>query len=271
MSRAAKQYAAGKFDVRVPVKGSDEVAELAQAFNNMANSLATVEDQRRSFLANVSHDLRTPMTTIAGFIDGILDGTVPPEKHKFYLKIVTDEVKRLSRLVHSMLALSRIDSGQLQLNTVDLDLTALAGQTLLNFEKRIYEKNIAVTGLDDVEPLYVKGDFDLLGQVLYNLLDNAVKYCGKGGTISVYLKRKRKALLFAVSNTGKGISAEEQKHVFERFYKGDASHHSVEPTSFGKSFGLGLSIAEAIAKELGGALSCRSQDGVTTFSAIFFE
>lgn len=259
MAKATRSFAEGDFSVRVPVSGKDETAELARALNSMALSLSSVENMRRSFVANVSHELRTPMTTIAGFIDGILDGTVPPEKHTYYLKIVTDEVKRLSRLVHSMLALSRIDSGQLKLNTVELDLAALTGQTLLNFEKRIYEKHIAVTGLDDIEPLMVKGDFDLLGQVLYNLLDNAVKFTNDGGELHISLYRENDRVYCGIRNTGAGIPAEEMPRIFERFYKSDRSRGIDK-----NGVGLGLYIVQTVIALHHGEVMVRSKENEST-------
>ena len=173
---AARSFGVGDFSRRISVHGKDEVAELASSLNNMAISLSSVEGMRRSFIANVSHELKTPMTTIAGFIDGILDGTIPAEKHDYYLRIVSHEVKRLSRLVKSMLDLSRIDNGELRLKPVYYDLTEQVCNILLSFEQRIESKNITVTGLEDCPRADVLADFDLLGQAVYNLLDNAVKF-----------------------------------------------------------------------------------------------
>lgn len=136
MAQAAKSFGAGDFSSRVPVTSQDEIGQLAIAFNNMADSLATSEGTRRSFIANVSHELKTPMTTIAGFIDGILDGTIPPDRQGYYLNIVSTEVRRLSRLVQSMLALSRIDSGELRMNKQRFDLTNILISTLLTFEQK---------------------------------------------------------------------------------------------------------------------------------------
>lgn len=259
MAKATRSFAEGDFSVRVPVSGKDETAELARALNSMALSLSSVENMRRSFIANVSHELRTPMTTIAGFIDGILDGTIPREKHAYYLSVVTTEVKRLSRLVHSMLALSRIDSGQLKLNMVDLDLTALAGQTLLNFEKRIEDKNITVSGFEDVDELPVKGDFDLLGQVLYNLLDNAVKFTNEGGEIHFTLYRENGRVYCGIRNTGAGIPAEEMPRIFERFYKSDRSRGMDK-----NGVGLGLYIVQTVIALHHGEVMVRSKENKST-------
>ena len=259
MAKATRSFAQGDFSYRVPVSGKDETAELALALNSMALSLSSVENMRRSFVANVSHELRTPMTTIAGFIDGILDGTIPAEKRDHYLRIVTDEVKRLSRLVKSMLALSRIDSGQLKLNTAEFDLTALVGQTLLTFEKRIEDKHIRVEGLEEAESLMVSGDFDLLGQVLYNLLDNAVKFTDPEGEIRIELERREGRAVCCIRNTGAGIPSEEMPRIFERFYKSDRSR-GLDKTGVG----LGLYIVQTVIALHKGEIMVRSEEGEYT-------
>ena len=239
MAQATRKFAEGDFSYQVKVTGRDETAELAQALNSMARSLSSVETMRRSFVANVSHELRTPMTTIAGFIDGILDGTIPAEKRDYYLKIVSDEIKRLSRLVKTMLSLSRIDSGQLRLNMVDFDLLSLTGQTLLTFEKRIEEKSITIEGLENAAPTPVHGDYDLLGQALYNLLDNAVKFTDVGGSIRIHMEKADGRTLCSIRNTGAGIPAEEMPRIFERFYKSDRSRGLDK-----NGIGLGLYIVQ---------------------------
>ena len=146
MAAATRRFAKGDFSVRVKVDGNDEVAELASALDHMATSLSSLETMRRSFIANVSHELKTPMTTIAGFVDGMLDGTIPPDQQPHYMKIVSDEVKRLSRLVRSMLDLSRIDSGQLKMTAVRLNLTEIVGSVLVTFEQRIEQKDCRSRG-----------------------------------------------------------------------------------------------------------------------------
>ncbi len=259
MAVATRKFAEGDFSYVIPVSGRDETAELAQALNNMAHSLSSLENMRRSFVANVSHELRTPMTSIAGFIDGILDGTIPEEKREYYLQIVSDEVKRLSRLVHSMLALSRIDSGQLKLNMVEFDMVGLTGQTLLTFEKRIAEKDITIEGLEDADPITVTGDYDMLGQVVYNLLDNAVKFTQTGGTIRLTLAKENGRVICSVRNTGAGIPAQEMPHIFERFYKSDRSR-SVDKNGVG----LGLYIVQTVIGLHHGEVFVRSKEGEYT-------
>lgn len=256
MAEATRRFADGDFRYRLPVNGDDEIAQLAASLNSMAVSLSSLEEMRRSFVANVSHELKTPMTTIAGFIDGILDGTIPPEKHNYYLRIVSDEVKRLSRLVKSMLDLSRIDSGQLQIKPVSFDLTEVACNVLLSFEQRLEEKNVTVAGLEDTPRMMVMADFDLIGQVVYNLVDNATKFIDQNGTLTIRLERRGNRVYAAVRNTGAGIAAEEMPHIFERFYKTDRSR-SLDK----KGVGLGLYIVKNVISLHGAEITVRSAEG----------
>ena len=161
MAAAAKSLSTGDFTVRVPAEGEDEIAQLARSFNHMADSMADLESVRRSFIANVSHELKTPMMTIGGFIDGILDGTVPEEKRKQYLLIVSEEVKRLSRLVKSMLSIARIEAGDMKLNPEDFDINELVCRTIFAFEQKIEEKKLEIIGLESDE-VFVNADNDLI-------------------------------------------------------------------------------------------------------------
>ena len=222
MSEATKAYAEGDFGPRVKVKGDDELAELVRAFNKMASDLSLLESSRRSFVANVSHELKTPMTTIGGFIDGILDGTIPESQQKHYLSIVSDETKRLSRLVTAMLNMSKIEAGELKLNPKAFDISAEIFNVLLSFEQIIERKHIEISGLDRLHSVTVTADEDMIHQVIYNLVDNAVKFT-ENGTISVFADDDENATLIKVVNTGAGISSEEPEKIFERFYKVDKS------------------------------------------------
>ena len=204
----------------------------------MAESLSSSENIRRSFVANVSHELKTPMTTIAGFIDGILDGTIPPDKEKYYLRIVSDEVKRLSRLVKSMLDLSRIDSGSLNLIPKRFDMTETIFTTLITFEQQIERKNIDILGLE----------------VVYNLLENAVKFVNNNGYIEIKIIDESNRLVVSIKNSGEGISSEEVKRVFERFYKTDKSRSQDK-----NGMGLGLYIVKTIIKLHGGEIKAESK------------
>ncbi len=256
MAVATRRFAEGDFSYRLKVRGKDEVAELAAAPNSMAVSLSATENMSRSFIANVSHELKTPMTTISGFVDGILDGTIPPDRQGHYLHIVSDEVKRLSRLVKSMLDLSRIDNGTVALKPVSFDLTDAVCSALLSFEKRIDEKRVSIEGLSDCERMPVTADFDLIGQVVYNLLDNAVKFVNEGGVLTVRTYREDGKVWCAIRNSGAGLSAEEMPRVFERFYKTDRSR-SLDKTGVG----LGLYIVKTVITLHKGEIYVRSVEG----------
>ena len=181
MSKAARAFANGQFDARVPVVGRDEVAELASAFNNMAASMQTLEDMRRTFLANVSHDLRTPMTTISGFIDGILDGAIPPEQHEYYLGIISSEVRRLSRLVSQLLDISRLEAGERKFVPTVYDVCEQGREIIINNMQRLEDKKLDVRFECDSDNMYVKADKDAIHQIFYNICDNAIKFAREGG------------------------------------------------------------------------------------------
>lgn len=259
MAEATKKFATGDFSVRVPVTANDEIGELSIAFNNMADSLATSEGTRRSFIANISHELKTPMTTIAGFINGILDGTIPPEKERHYLQIVSTEVMRLSRLVATMLSLSRIDSGALKLNKQRFNMTDIVINTMLTFEQKIDARHIEIRGLEEIEPHFVDGDPDMLHQVTYNLVENAVKFVNEGGYIDIRLTETNNMLIVAIKNSGMGINSEELSHIFERFYKTDKSRSMDK-----NGMGLGLYIVKTIMRLHGGDIKAESTVGEFT-------
>ena len=262
IGEAAKEYAQGRFNVRVKVEGQDEITELSRAFNNMATSLATHEENRNTFIANVSHDLRTPMTTISGFVDGILDGTIPPEQQTHYLQTISGEVHRLSRMVNTLLEISRLESGA-NMHISDFNLTEKARQVLLSLLGKIEAKNIEVEFEAGDEDVFVSADPDTIHQELYNLLDNAVKFTEEGGRITVWISavRGRKAQV-RIRNTGQGIPPEEIPHVFERFYKSDRSR-GLDKTGTG----LGLYIVKTILDRHGEPISVESSPGEgTTFS-----
>ena len=241
MSNAAKQFAVGDFSKRVPTKRKDEIGQLANAFNEMADSLSASEAMRRSFISNVSHELKTPMTTIAGFIDGMLDGTIPKEEHGQYMRIVSNEVKRLSRLVTSMLSLSRIDNGELKLNKQNFDMFSMLLTILATFEQKIVEKKFSIEGLEDFRSMTVYADPDLIYQVIYNLIENAVKFTNEGGYIRFINQVSKTMVTVSIENSGPGIPPEDIKYIFDRFYKTDKSR-SIDK----KGMGLGLFISKTI-------------------------
>ena len=256
MALAAHSFGAGDFSTRVPVTRQDEMGQLAAAFNNMADSLSNSEGMRRSFIANVSHELKTPMTTIAGFIDGILDGTIPRGEQDKYLHIVSDEVKRLSRLVKSMLDLSRIDSGEMKIHPRRFDVTHTIISTLLTFEQPVDAKGIAILGLDEAGPVEVYGDQDLLHQVVYNLVENAVKFTNAGGSITVRVADSVDRTTVTIENTGPGIPPEDLPMIFDRFYKGDKSRSRDK-----NGIGLGLYLVRTILQLHGGNIWACSVPG----------
>ena len=262
MSRAAKSFAKGKFDARVTVTGSDEIAELAVAFNNMAENLATANEMQRSFVANVSHDLRTPMTTISGFIDGILSGAIPEEKHEYYLGVISEEVRRLSRLVTALLDISRMQAGERKFTMADFDICELSRQVLISFEQKIEAKKLDVSFECDSDRMDVIGDRDAIHQVLYNICDNAVKFSSERGKLKMSftwsaggLGRPYKAVV-TVYNEGQGIPAEDLPFVFERFYKSDKSR-GLDKTGVG----LGMFISKTIVEAHGETISVDSEYG----------
>ena len=262
MSAAAKSFGEGDFSVRVPVTSNDEIGELATAFNNMAASLASGENLRRNFIANVSHELKTHMTTIAGFIDGILDGTIPPEREAHYLRTVSQEVKRLSRLVRTMLDLSRIDSGELQLHPARFDLTNTILTAIFSFEKPIEEKRLEIRGLENTESLFVDGDPDMIHQVVYNLFENAVKFTDPGGYIAIKIEDLPDRTAVTIRNSGHGIDPDDIRMIFDRFFKTDKSRSQDK-----NGLGLGLYIVKTIVHLHGGEITASSiVDQYTQFS-----
>ncbi|HPU66480.1 MAG TPA: HAMP domain-containing sensor histidine kinase [Clostridiales bacterium] len=261
MSQAIKQYAEGNFAYRLPVRGDDEISTLCASINYMAGALAALEESRRSFVANVSHELKTPMTSIAGFIDGILDGTIDEKNQKHYLRIVSAEVNRLSRLVTSMLNLSKIETGEVQLKPKTFNIGEQVLKAMLTFEKPISDKRINVTGLDKIGSVYVNADEDMIYQVIFNLIDNAVKFTNEGGTISVSIFERNDGIELSVRNTGSYIPKEEIGNIFDRFYKVDKSR-SLDA----KSAGLGLYIVKSIVEMHGGNIKVTSiKDQYTEF------
>ena len=256
MSRAAKSFAKGQFDARVTVTGSDEIAELAVAFNNMAENLAIANEMQRSFVANVSHDLRTPMTTISGFIDGILSGAIPKEKQEYYLGVISEEVRRLSRLVSALLDISRMQAGERKFAMAEFDICELSRQVLISFEQKIEGKKLDVSFECDSDRMDVIGDRDAIHQVLYNICDNAIKFSHDGGKFDIRIAEKDKKTYISVYNEGVGIPSEDVGRIFDRFYKSDKSR------GLDKSgVGLGMYISRTIIDAHGEKIWAESEPG----------
>ncbi len=265
MAHMAREFGHGNLKARVYTgsKNSEEVDELAVAFNNMAASLEKSEYQRQEFVANVSHELKTPMTTIGGYVDGILDGTIPPDRQRYYMQIVSDETKRLSRLVRSMLDISKLqDMGGIpDEKKIRFDLEECAGQVLITFEQKINEKHLDVQVDFPEHPVYTRADADAITQVIYNLVDNSVKFCTEGGRLGLRIQEGGNKLYFSVSNEGKTIPPEELPLVFDRFHKIDKSRSENRD-----GWGLGLYIVKTLICSHGENISVASRDGKTEFT-----
>lgn len=263
LETATKCYASGDFSYRVPeLNSNDELAGLITKFNAMATSLSQIENSRRSFVANVSHEFKTPMTTIGGFINGILDGTIPPEKQDYYLNIVSSEISRLSKMVNMMLNISKIETGNVDMNIEQFDISQKLVTTFLGFEQLISEKNIDVSGFEDLVPAVIHGDSAMIDQAIYNLADNAVKFTDNGGKITVNTACDNKYVYFAITNTGKGIPEKDLEKVFQRFYKVDQSRSTDV-----KSTGLGLYLIKSIIDLHNGTITLESEvDKFTRFT-----
>ncbi len=259
MRDAAKSIAAGNFDLRIPVKSNDEIGQLSRTFNSMTESLSELETMRSSFISDVSHELRTPMTIISGFVEGILDGTVPEEDREKYLSTVLDETKRLSRLVSELLEASRLEQGKVEINKKPLDINRLLLETVFANEQRLAEKEIKLElKIDESTPL-VLADKDSIKRVLINLIDNAIKFTPNGGGILLATLRKNKKVYVSIKNSGEGIPKEELRHIWERFYKTDKSRSSDK-----KGVGLGLHIVKTIISQHGGEIYVQSEEGKST-------
>lgn len=259
MAYATKCFSKGDFSQKIAVSDTSEISELAEAFNNMSTDLANLEMSRRTFIANVSHELKTPMTSIIGFVDGILDGTIEKDNHAYYLNIVSSEAKRLSRIVRSMLSIERIEAGEQKINPTVFDINDVVCKALFSFENKIEEKNLEIKGLDLDEKFYVEADEDLIYQVVYNLIDNAVKFANDNGAITINYLAQNQTTFVGIRNSGEGLSKEECQKIFERFYKTDRSRAKDK-----NGFGLGLHIVKSIVNLHGGNIFVNSEENKYT-------
>lgn len=240
---------------------SEEFSEIAAAVDNMAIKLNGTVESHKDFVANVSHELRTPMTNMSGFIDGIIDGTIPQEMHMHYLNIVREETARLSRLVKSMIITTSFDHNEVTPVMSDFDMVELASKSLESFSARMEEKNISYEVIAKY-PHIVHADVDLVKQLMYNLLDNAYKFTNDGGYVKIYVTLIRGRVVTAVRNSGSGISSEELPRLFEKFYKTDKSR-GIDKSGLG----LGLPIVNSIVRLHGGSVTVKcNEDEYVEFS-----
>ena len=262
MAEATRRFADGNFDVRMHnYEGVTEISELTEAFNSMADSLQETERQRREFIANVSHELKTPMTTIAGYTDGILDGTIPPEQEKEYLRIISDEARRLSRLVRRMLEVSQLQSRDLTRTKAPFDVCESMRRVLISMEKKITDRGLDVDADIPDGSIMVLGDNDLITQVIYNLLENATKFARAGSALYLGVTTLNGKALVSVRNEGDTIPAEEIPLLFERFHKSDKSRSEDKD-----GVGLGLYVVKTILEQHKEHIAVTSENGLTTFT-----
>ncbi|MEG1441028.1 MAG: HAMP domain-containing sensor histidine kinase [Oscillospiraceae bacterium] len=253
IGKTAKEFATGKFTARADLTEADtqimEISELAETFNNMAYELEKFEDIRMSFISNVSHELRTPMTTISGFIDGILDETIPPDKQSQYLEIVRSEIVRLSKLVNTFLDITRMKSDKMAINRTNFDINEVIRLTIISFEKKLEAKNINVNLEFGTNSCYVKADSDTIKIVWTNLIDNAIKFTNDGGDLTISVTTKLHDVFVSVKNTGVGIPENQQHFIFERLYKVDKSR-AMNREGTGIGLYLVKSVIQAHGKEI---------------------
>ena len=257
MNRAAKVIANGDFEQRVQVRSNDEIGELAESFNHMAESLQAHEKVQKDFIANISHDLRSPLTSMNGFLTAMLDGTIPAEKQEKYLKIVLEETDRLSRMTQGIVELSRAQSSAILLEETDFDINGLIRSNIEMLEPQLKEKQVRIRAIYDSEETLVRGDMDKISRVLQNLLSNAAKFSPECGVIEVEttLQGKKKVLV-SIKDEGPGISQEDQKYVFDRFFKSDTTRNEDKVGS-----GIGLAIAKEFMLAHGENITVKSEEG----------
>lgn len=257
---AVRAFSTGDLTRRIELNCGGELQELGDSINRMAADLAELEDSRRAFVANVSHELRSPMTSIKGYLQAMLDGTIPPEDAPKYMQIVLSETDRLSDLVRDLLDLSRLESGRFPMSLAPFDANELMRQILISFEGRIEEKGIDVHIELEADPCYAVGDASRIHQVVRNFIDNAIKYATvPQPVLTVRTECFGREVRFTVCDNGPGIAPEDQPHILDRFYKADKAH------SAGNGTGLGLSICKTILQQHASRVEFSSVPGSTAF------
>ena len=252
-----RRYSKGNYDIRIPESRIRESKQLAESFNSMADELKDLEYSRQSFVANVSHELRSPLTSMKGFLEAMQDGTIDAKDHDKYLEIVLSETRRMSDLVNDLLDLARIESGKAAVIWEVFDINELISRTLLTFEARIYEKSMEVDVDFRRTHQYVEADSAQISQVLSNLIDNAIKYSPEHSKLRISTYPVKKEVLVSISDSGQGIPEEDVPHVFDRFYKVEKAHTYTAQSGTG----LGLSIVKSIIDAHGQTISLQSEVG----------
>ena len=260
MKKAADAITKGDFSQEIYITSNDEVGQLAQSFNAMAKELREVDTLQSDFLANISHDFRSPLTSIKGYVEAMLDGTIPEDMFPKYLSIVLDEANRLTKMTNNVLDLSKMENGQIELHHMNFDINEMIVKLALSLEQRIEEKKIKIQFQFIQEKLFVNADLDLIQRVIYNLLDNALKFTEEGDSIIVETSVVGRKAYIVVADTGSGISEEALPYVFDRFHKGDDKSRGKNK----QGTGLGLAIVKQIILNHHEEITVRSKLGEGT-------
>lgn len=254
---ATEQYASGNMHYEFQVESDDEIGYLSACLNYMANEIARSEDDQKKFVANVSHDFRSPLTSIRGYLEAMLDGTIPPEMYEKYLGIVLAETERLTKLTNSLLTLNNLNNKGVLLEKTDFDINNVIRGTAASFEGVCLKKKLAIKVILTGEEMYVNADMEKIKQVLYNLLDNAIKFSHHDSVITIETTEKKNKIFVSVKDTGIGIPKDDLKLIWDRFYKSDLSRGKDK-----KGTGLGLSIVKEIINSHGENINVISTEGV---------
>lgn len=259
ITEATEQYASGNMHYEFSVESEDEMGYLAAILSYMASEIARSEDDQKKFVANVSHDFRSPLTSIDGYLKAMLDGTIPPEMYEKYLTIVLNETERLTKLTNSLLTLNNLNTKGIMLNRTDFEINAVIRNVAASFEGTCRKKTIGIELVLTGDEMYVVADVDKIQQVLYNLLDNAIKFSHHDSLIKIETTEKHNKIFVSVKDTGIGIPKDDLKLIWDRFYKSDLSRGKDK-----KGTGLGLSITKEIIQAHGENINVISTEGVGT-------
>lgn len=253
----ANEFASGNLNYKLPVEQNDELGYLAAFMNYLASEVGESGEYQRKFISNVSHDFRSPLTSIKGYVEAMLDGTIPPEMQEKYLNIVLSETERLNKLSSSLLTLNKFDGKGSMLDITEFDINAIIRDTAVSFEGTCQSKQIKIELIFDTETLIVAADMGKIQQVLYNLIDNAIKFSSPSSSILVDVTEKYEKVFISVKDTGEGIPKESIKKIWERFYKTDPSRGKDK-----KGTGLGLAITKEVIQAHGENINVVSTEGV---------
>jgi len=257
VTAAANQYADGNLEYRCHLHSGDEMGYLANTLNYMAGELSKMEEYQRKFVSNVSHDFRSPLTSIKGYLEAMIDGTIPPERHEKYMKLVISETERLTKLTQSTLALQSLDSRGTYLELTDFDINQIVKNTAAAFEAACMPKRITFDLIFSTRTLIVRADLGKIQQVLYNLIDNAIKFSHNNSVIRLETSERYDKVFVSVRDFGIGIPRDSIKKIWDRFYKTDLSRGKDK-----RGTGLGLSIVKEIIQAHGQTIDVISTVGV---------